>query len=221
VEEQFYLVWPLAIFFIRKTKWQIVFMMTILALVIAARAIIWFYHIPELNYAAFYNFTRVDGICIGSLIALFQNINPFFIRKNLTLIIVVLAGVNFLFYFLNEPYGIIPYLALCGYTTFAVMFGLLINEMITGNSKFLKSIFRVRPLIYLGKISYGLYVFHWPIFAMLSPVISGYVRKYYGLSGPANLTITGIAVTIMGLLLSILSYNYFEIKFLRLKDKFR
>ena len=221
VEEQFYVIWPLAIYFLRKIKWQFIFMLVFLISVITARAILWSSHIPDLNYTAFYTFTRVDGIAIGSLIALMQEMDPTFIRKNLGAIVATLAGLNFLFYFLNVPYGILPYLALCGYTTFAIIFGLLINEIVTGNNKFLNVILSNRPLIFLGKISYGLYVFHWPVFAMLSPLISGNLQKNQGLPGMVSLTIAGAITTLIALLLSTLSYYTFEKKFLSLKERFR
>jgi len=196
-------------------------MLVFLILVITARALLWSSHIPDLNYTAFYTFTRVDGIAIGSLIALMQEMDPSFIRKNLGAIVATLAGLNFLFYFLNVPYGILPYLALCGYTTFAIIFGLLINEIVTGNNKFLNVILGNRPLIFLGKISYGLYVFHWPVFAMLSPLIAGNLQKNQGLPGMVSLTIAGAITTLIALLLSILSYYTFEKKFLSLKERFR
>src|SRR5260221_2790867 len=220
VEEQCYLVWPFIMFLIHKTKSMFVFMLALLVAVVIARGIIWSYHISDLNYTAFYTFTRVDGICIGSLIALLLKINPVFLKKKMTIIVIILACFNFLFYFLNEPYGILPYLALCGYTTFAILFGLLVIELVT-NNKPLTALFSFRPLIFLGKLSYGLYIFHWPVYAMLAPVISEYIRTHSGLSNTTGLMVTSLLTTIIAILISIFSYYNFEMKFLKLKNRFR
>jgi peptidoglycan/LPS O-acetylase OafA/YrhL len=70
-----------------------------------------------------------------------------------------------------------------------------------------------RPLIYLGKISYGLYVFHLGILAVV-------VR----LAARLNLAHSPIFVDGVAFLLCTLaahlSYRYFETPFLRLKARF-
>jgi len=75
--------------------------------------------------------------------------------------------------------------------------------------------------MFLGKISYGLYVFHWPVFAMASPFIADTLQRNQGLSGTASFTIAGVLTTLIALSLSVLSYYTFEKKFLTWKDRFR
>jgi peptidoglycan/LPS O-acetylase OafA/YrhL len=77
-----------------------------------------------------------------------------------------------------------------------------------------------KPLIYLGKISYGLYVFHEISLEIASWVLNRFPQTATSL----HHTRFGIAHLTLGLLLSIaaaaLSYRYFEKPFLRLKEKF-
>ncbi len=76
-----------------------------------------------------------------------------------------------------------------------------------------------RPLLYLGRISYGLYVYH--IFAryvamrMFSTL---HIREFAALSVPSFLLMaTALGITIV---LAMLSYQFFEKPFLRLKERF-
>ncbi len=57
----------------------------------------------------------------------------------------------------------------------------------------------VRPLVYVGKISYGAYLYHWPIFAL-----SG---KHWG---PLHGTSLGLAQLAASLLLAAVSFRYLE-----------
>jgi peptidoglycan/LPS O-acetylase OafA/YrhL len=57
----------------------------------------------------------------------------------------------------------------------------------------------VRPLVYVGKISYGAYLYHWPIFAL-----SG---KHWG---PLHGTWLGLAQLASSLLLAAVSFRYLE-----------
>jgi peptidoglycan/LPS O-acetylase OafA/YrhL len=222
VEEQFYLIWPFVIFLIRKTKALLVFMIVFLILVVSIRGVAYSYHIQNLNYAALYTFTRIDGICIGAIVAILRKINAQYLKKNIGVIVIILACLNFLFYFLNEPYGVLPYLALCGYTTFAILIGFLVNEIAgnTGN-KILRQILEIRPLLFLGKISYGLYVFHWPVYALLAEPLFIVLKQSLKISDILCLTFAAAITTILSIILSIVSYYTFEVKFLKLKTRFR
>lgn len=70
-------------------------------------------------------------------------------------------------------------------------------------------------MIYLGKISYGLYVFH--VFALLlvSPQIA--MGRLLHLHSPLLQTALGLLLTIV---LAAVSYEYFEKRFIVLKQKF-
>jgi peptidoglycan/LPS O-acetylase OafA/YrhL len=220
VEEQFYLVWPFIILWIKKPKKLLIFIIAILTLLLIARSIVWMFRFPNLNHTTLYTFTRIDGICIGCIIALLHNIHFDFLRKNTAAIVVGLAILNFGFYFLNRL-GDYPYLAFVGYTTFAAMLGLLIHEGVTGDSKIVNVIFNQPFLKFFGIISYGLYVFHWPIYVMTQPGLNSFFLEDLNASEQMSRIGTSFLATIFAIGISVISYYGYEMRFLKLKERFR
>ncbi|MDZ4794276.1 MAG: acyltransferase [Bacteroidota bacterium] len=219
VEEQFYLVWPLVMLLIKKPKYLLIFITLILAGVVGLRLWIWTYHIADLAYFNLYTFTRVDGICIGCMVALLQRISPNFLKQRTTFIILFFAGLNFAFFFLNRKYDFsFPYLALAGYTTFAMMFGLLVNEAVTKETKLVNLLFNIPVLKFFGKISYGFYIFHWPLYLVLSPWLNDWISAFA--SGAVLKITVSLLATAAAIAISWFSYRYYETYFLKLKNRF-
>lgn len=216
VEEQFYLVWPLLILLFRTPRRLLWVMLTLLALVALARYMVWSMKVEDLAYSSLYTFTRIDGLCIGSLVAILQKIHPQFLKKYNTLILLLMAGINFGFYFLNNRSGFtLPYLAFAGYTTFAVLFGLLVYESVCQPGSLIPRLLNIRPLKFFGKISYGLYVWHWPVYLLLFEPL----RKYCPGSPGTTEMLSASGCTLAAVLLSLLSYHLYERPFLRLKER--
>ncbi len=222
VEEQFYLVWPITILLVRKPKALLAVVLMVLVGVAAARYAVWVYKVQDLAYSSLYTFTRIDGLCIGAAVALLIRINPELLKKYTTAIVLLMAGINFGFYFINNQRAFtLPYLAFVGYTTFAVLFGLLVYEAVTGESKIIQVLFDNRVLKFFGKISYGLYVYHWPVYYILFPYLLDYFinSAEFGLR-PAEIT-AAVMVTIAAVFISLISYHFFEKPFLRLKSRYQ
>ena len=219
VEEQFYLLWPLVILLIRKPVHLLIFISLLLAAVLGFRLWIWTNQIADLAYFNLYTFTRIDGICIGCMVALLQRIDRDFLKRNTWLIVLFFAAVNFIFYFINRGYHFsFPYLSLVGYTTFAMIFGLLVNEAVTRDTKIVNYIFNTPLLKFFGKISYGFYIFHWPVYLLLSSFLLNKLDEYT--SGSLLRFAVSIIATLAAIMISWLSYHYYEKHFLKLKDRF-
>jgi peptidoglycan/LPS O-acetylase OafA/YrhL len=151
-------------------------------------------------------------------VALLLRINPDFLKKYTPWIVLFFAIMNFAFFFVNRSYGYgFPYLALAGYTTFAMIFGLLVNEAVTGGTPLIDTIFSFAPLRFFGRISYGFYMFHWPVYLLLSPWL--YAQLSGKLGGHSlNFTVS-ILATIAAIIISWLSYRYYERYFIQLKQR--
>lgn len=221
VEEQFYIVWPLVIFIVRKPKLLLTIAGFLLLAVICVRLFMWTIQIKDLNYFGLYTYTRIDGICIGSILAILQFMRSTFINKYFTGVVLLLAAMNFVFYFVNKKYNFTyPYFAIVGYTTFAMLFAIIVHEVIQGGNKFLNLILNIKPLRFFGKISYGLYIFHWPIYLILYDWMDKKIRTATALSDNNLAILVSVLLTIIGILVSILSFYTFERYFLKKKNAF-
>ncbi len=219
VEEQYYIAWPLIVFLVRKPKALIYLLLVVLAAIIALRTIIWVKQIEHIAYFNLYTFSRIDGLCIGSALALLRQVNPSFFRQYTTAVVFILAVLNFIFYFINRYYGFsFPFLAIAGYTTFAVMLALLVQEAVSGHYRPTQLLFTNRALVFFGKISYCLYIVHWPIYVLLSPVIQKWCTEILSLHDPR--LAASLIATLLGILVSMLSYRYFEHYLLQLKKRY-
>lgn len=221
VEEQFYLLWPLFFLLFKKPKTLLLFLTVLLLFVITSRIVLWNYQIEGLKYNSLYTFSRIDGLCLGCILAMTIKIWPSFLKKYLGLIVTVLSGFIFLFYFINRYHGFsFPFYACVGYTTFAVLSALLVHEAVTENTKIIVLIFSNKVLRFFGRISYGFYIFHWPIFVLLNPIITNFIGGKESVNSVSTQIIGSIITTTIGLLISLLSYKYYESPFLKLKKRF-
>jgi len=220
VEEQFYLVWPFILLLFKKPKTLIYLLIASLIGVITLRFVLWMYQIENLAYFNLYTFSRIDGICIGSLLAVLRTVNFKAINRYFTIIVLAMAALNFIFYFFNKRNQFsYPYLAIAGYTTFAIIFGLLVNEGVERQDTFINKFLSLRFFRFFGTISYGLYVFHWPLYLIFSPTLKRWAEKNIELTNPS--IVASIIATTLSVLLAWLSFHFFEKRFLILKKNFQ
>jgi len=160
------------------------------------------------------DWTRVDGLLLGAAAAtVIRNTQLSRRMKSLMPFLAVLPLAIFLGYYgfrhlWREDAGL-PLLQAVGFPLFAFAFALLLLAAAStdGERNWLQSILCLRFLTWTGKYSYGLYVFHYPLEDYLEALSARNLRVILGF-----LLSYGIAF---------LSYNYFEKRFLRLKDRFR
>lgn len=190
VEEQYYLIVPAAMFFIPRKFWKPAVLLSFTLSLIFCLIIYSFQH-----SAAFYLFpARAWELLIGSIGAIYYDkVNQDGSIKYLFW--PSLIGIIYLS--INPIGGIHPgpdALIICTLTLIVI----LIN-----NQKPFKN-FIAKPIIWVGDISYSLYLIHWPLFAFAANIwISNYeVPLIY------RITIVGIS-----LILAYLQYEYIENRF--------
>lgn len=216
IEEQFYLIWPFLILYIKNPGRLVAVMLLVLLSCMVVRSLLWINYDSSLNYTTVFTFTRIDGICFGSIVALIEKKDKDFIYKYNGVIILCLAIINFAFYFLNKNNNF-PYYAFVGYTTFAAMFALLVYTIANSNTHLLTNMLNWNPLTFLGKVSYGLYVYHWPIYLVLFPILRNNIAFDNAFASAA---LSAFLCFILSLLLSYFSFQYFEKRFLQLKQQY-
>ena len=87
-----------------------------------------------------------------------------------------------------------------------VFFCLLIKGL--PKIEWLKKLFSSKAMLFLGKISFGIYSFHWPVFCSLGMIIFMKTCGVYG--AVIVLIVSGICTTVLTIVISIVYYYVFE-----------
>lgn len=215
LEEQFYVIWPLilvGLLSLRITTKQLLIFIGILV----AAAPLWRVWLMRDGYSvrAFYEGTdtRTDAILIGCALGAMVAGGMILPSAHAARLTRWLAAVGA---------GIIAYLvadaAWLGnmaayywiYTLIAVCAASLILHLVASPQGRMARLLSWKPLVQLGVVSYGIYLWHNPIFHLMPTGPNGWLDLPVQF---ARLAITGILV--------VLSYKYIEKPMLRLKERF-
>lgn len=219
VEEQFYLLWPLAVWAIRDRIRLIWTAAGLSLLALGLRCMMCLHLTPELAEQWIMRTLpfRMDALLFGAILALLLR-SPSadrYQRACRWIFLLALAAVLAIFTF--APAYDSPWLLTIGLTFIAIASAGLIGATVkTGSLEF--RIFSPRPLLILGKYSYGFYIYHllyrWAWIQLL--VFLG--RKTHSIALAGIIELSGaFAITF---LISKLSYDLFEVRFLRFKKHF-
>lgn len=188
VEEQFYFMWPLILIYLKSFKLLLLASVLLIIFPLFLRLFI------TGNYLNAYlnTFARIDTFGWGILLAtLYFYKHNFKLSKNY----LFLVGLFILsLFFVDIRDNINPVFRTIGYTLVGSTGFLTINALMTTNDR------SAKLLSQLGRLGYGLYVWH-----------------KIGLDATAN----PILKLVITFLLAIISFNFWEQPFLRLKSKFR
>jgi peptidoglycan/LPS O-acetylase OafA/YrhL len=236
IEEQFYFIFPLIIFFC-SPKFIKYFLLSLLFISPLCRYIIGeFYKNQGLPSAViadvvYWNtLSHLDAFCIGGIIPVFQLSGK--IKKPIWVLRIVflfglIAGILNYFYSDSklsywDDFGYNHWLIgnfqhVWHYSILNAFCGALILVLVSKNSE--NSIPRTRKflehpwIVRIGKVSYGMYLFHWIVLTYL----------FYNLIKPETYIhklLLFIPYVLVVYTISEISYSLFESKFIKLKDKF-
>lgn len=218
VEEQFYLLWPFAILAIRKVPWLLATILSVLFFTVMIRIVVWNQQLSSFPYYSFYTFTRIDGICIGCAVALVRHWQPGLLSRMKAPIVFFFGVLNFGFFFVNRLHQFsFPFLGMVGYSTFAMLFGLLVYEAVQPERSWVHTIFDNAVFRFFGKYSFGIYVWHWPVYVLLETITNKWLSAF--LPAPTTL-LTSILLSAGAVLISLVSYHLWEHPFLKQKVRF-
>jgi len=221
VEEQFYLIWPFIVFLFKDRL--VIICILLIGLFALFRYYLTLQGIPSTSLYVI-TFTHLDGLLMGSLLAVFLrtnrkiNLNNYFTYLAYTSVLVVVSifVINGQFYFSDTL------VSTFGFFFISVFFTYLVFNVVTStdDNSLLTKCFTSRTLLILGKYSYALYLFHQPIaIAVQKFVISPGDFKILDSYLPAMI-ISGAITTVISLILAIISWHVFEKQFLKLKKNF-
>jgi len=217
VEEQFYLIWPFFLYLFWQKKYFFRLIFVVIILIIITRTYLYINHPGILDYKYyFYNsFCRMDGFLIGGCLNVLQKIK---LNKQFNLYYLIsLISVTIGIIITGNAKGYNPFLSTIGFTLIAIVFAGLIQIATNNSSGILSTIFKYGWLRFTGKISYGLYIFHWLILRALEPRFENWFMKSGFFNGPAANGVSLFICLGISYLVSGISYFYFESYFLKRK----
>lgn len=207
IEEQFYLVWPLLFMLLLRLPLRTAFFFgaALIALVWVWRLRLQGAGIP-LERVYYGTDTRADLLLAGCLVGVADALGWLRAIPWSLLQLAALAGFTYVLVFaLRAPFTPVPG-TWNDYPVETVMIAALLAATIAARPAWLIGVLRWQPIAALGAISYGVYLWHYPIWSMLSTRLP---------SGPMMLLIL-VSLTIGA---AVLSYRFIEQPALRLKER--
>lgn len=218
IEEQFYLVWPLLIWWLSRRSIVVMCAIAILGAT-ALRIGLVQAELADPRLVHFLTFTRVDTLATGALIAIVlrtpdglavvrRALLPTAAIGALGVILVVVATGRF--------FARTEEMVVWGYLSLDLLFAgaVIASVMLPANGHW-RSVMRNATLRWIGKISYGAYVFHWPIITLMEKVWPKGRLPFW-----ANQLAWTATIVTMTFVISALSFRIFERRFLALKERF-
>lgn len=160
VEEQFYVVFPLILLILRKLSSNRTFsMLVLMAIFIASIISSHYYAINSKNMAYMLLPFRFFELMSGSLLAIyFDKTRKLFNAPSFTgsvgLLLILSSA------FIIDADSIFP-----GFTVLPVCLGTVL--ILASTDGVVNKAFSFKPIVYIGKTSYSLYLWHWPIIALM------------------------------------------------------
>jgi len=210
VEEQFYLLWPIALSILlrKRRRTTIAALIGTMALITFWRCgLLWIVGVPR-HYLQFALDTRADFLAVGALIAVAWNAESFrAFAARLTrwswLPLISIGGLGFTaaFFGLAREFEVTS-------PVDVILLGVLLVQLMTLAGRGWWGILD-RPLMrWLGTISYSLYLYHYLIWTAVGWVVSSQLAR-------------GILGALLAVPVAALSYYVIERPFLRLRERLR
>lgn len=222
IEEQFYLVWPLLFILVGQTKRNLlIYIVAILSILFYIYSSFSSYNL--LKYVSSFKFFFCFSF--GALLAFNPKILQFFNTKTVgVFVIIIIGGMLRMFHMGNIPWGLnIFFLDL----SYAILAMVLISICIKYNSVVKNNATILAPFIFLGRISYGIYLYHYlmyPLYHFLHTQSLKYNLRYPIVNiilfpEFQNAYLRFFVFFALVVVLSIISYRIIEQPLLKLKKR--
>jgi len=221
VEEQFYLFWPWIILFVpRKRLLPILLFFISLGPIYRAFAYKMYpFNIWEADFkAATFTLGSLDSLVIGALLALLwsSGIPKLTLERYMTRLVLPIGLIVFTGCLLLYHYNIKPSLIfIVGDFATALIFAWLVGAAGMGFKGMVGRILEFPVLIYLGRITYGIYVYH-----NLTPLILVPVFESIGISLQVPSQFNFVVSSLLTILIAIPSWHFIELPINNLKRHF-
>lgn len=215
VEEQFYMIWPLVIVALERMVSSSAMKVRLLVVGALSVAVYRATHVGVYtdNRINFGLDTRMDTLMVGSALAYYvHGLHGRKVSDALSKLLGrLLAPVGLLgiFAVINIVTWYSPWMGWIGYGLVSGAAMLVIADLVLSRHSLLARPLACGPMVFLGRISYGLYLYHLPVYYMVEKVIPD-----------ATLVVRMSFKVVISIGLATASYYLIERRFLRLKDRF-
>lgn len=225
VEEQFYLLWPILFLFLyRKTTapFTMNVMWALVCLSIGIRFSMYYIFDQDWQFIFTWTLSRMGALVLGAILALgYQQSSDFFLKLDKLraeywfMYSIIAVGLSFLFIQLN---GLTVANTIYITTFLEIAFFFLVAHVLcveTKKEETLRIILHSNVMKKIAKLSYGIYLIHWPVMNVMQMGVRGYHFGYWG---------SHLVVLMGGFIISYVFawvfYHLFEKSVLDLKHKF-
>jgi peptidoglycan/LPS O-acetylase OafA/YrhL len=221
VEEQFYLLWPLLLLFLPR-RWLVPTLIVLISVAPLYRLYATYRYPADASLAG--SFTsgtltlgHLDSLGLGALLAIAFQARGDRVRATLTRIVLPLGLAIYLTVLALSHYRIDDRAMLAlDKTGAALAFCSLVGVASIGLRGLSGRVLEYGPIVYLGKISYGIYIFH-----LLVPLIAfAWFAKHLGIDYSNRGFINFLATSAATIAVAALSWQFFEAPINRLKRHF-
>jgi len=219
IEEHFYLIWPIVVLrFSSRQLFRVT--LTVFVAAVLLRTLLF----PLIGGRGVYHFTlcRVDGLALGAFLSLLFRSKPsstLLLNVARAVMAVSFAGLCAIALWRGGLRNTDRAVQMFGYSLIALAAAGLLTLVVWGDPVgLIQRAFSSRPLRFFGVYSYGIYVFHGvlrPCFASMIPHLENHVQSYALVAALYLLISMSSSV-----LLAVISYQFYELRFLRLKRRF-
>ncbi|MDB5223203.1 MAG: acyltransferase 3 family protein [Chitinophagaceae bacterium] len=210
IEEQFYLFFPFLVYHTNKRGLLFILISLVFtAIIIRSLFITW---VPKYVLLP----SRMDGLSLGFIVAYAYSENVLFKHKEIVarlasgILAILLLGCGYFYWRYND-------LGLVKHTLFALIFSMLLIFALISNNSLYGKLLKSKILIWIGTISYSLYLFHYAILGIAYHI---YGKTGIGIHSQKDIIIT-LCAFIAALGVSWLIYRLLEQPMVRIGKRWR
>jgi peptidoglycan/LPS O-acetylase OafA/YrhL len=213
-EMQFYLIWPFVVYLFRKKLTLFLYLL----FVFFAGAFI--FRLIDNDWFGFKNIyryvllpSRVDAFSVGAILYLLLKSDQINRCKNffIAAIIFSFCGIMVIMFANNHKWSYaLQVVSTYGYSLNAIFFGCCIGYALSSKPNTVANLFSGKLITTLGRYSYGMYIFHLPVYIIISKLDMAVIAK----AGKFSVGILAFAITFF---CAWTSFHLMEKHFLKLK----
>ena len=223
VEEQFYLIFPLFILLVKDRRRLMAAGIFLIILIVVCRCLYFYFFIVNNEYERIYwnTFFRMDSLLTGFVL--------FLLYERKTIAFTVIKGLKYFVWIVililisgiiinGTPNKHAAFFTTIGYTVIAIVYAYFLYVGIQNKNKILNRITLNSFLRYTGKISYGMYIFHWPVLQLgFTALRIIFVKMHFIPEGNIFHLVTAVCCIAITFGISHISFRYYESYFLKWK----